>query len=178
MHFQKQSFGLEKTHPGQLWTFDHHDRNLIVTTYPLMQKAGFLRDLPRSPRILPLLGNNKAGQGDEGDVQFAACLPFREIRCRGWSIGGGPEAGNRVLIVMISPGNGKVLAVADGPVDQRGPDVSKMKQVPASKLAAFDLRFDIPRIEPGIYRLVAFRYGKDERSYYPIGAPGELAITP
>lgn len=176
MHFEKQSFGLEREQPGQLWTFDHPNRRLVLLAYKGMQEAGFLRDFSHSNKILRLLTAQKTGRWNEGEWQFATCLPFREIRCSGWSIGGDADAGNRVLIVLITPGNGKVLAVADGPINRVRPDVLRVKNPSSPALAGFDLQFQIPKMEPGIHRLAAFRYGKDERSYYPIGAPQEIEI--
>lgn len=177
MHFEKQSFGLEKEQPGQLWTFDHPNRQLVLIAYKMMQQAGF-RDFSHSNKILELLSSHKTGLWNEGEVLSAIFLPFREIRCAGWTIGGDADAGNRVLIVLVASESGKVLAVADAPIDRDRPDVLKFKKPVSPKLAGFDLRFDIPKIEPGVYRLVAFRYGKDERLYYPIGKPSELTVPP
>lgn len=176
MHFEKQSFGLESAHPGQLWTFDHPNRPLILTTYKMMQQAGFLRDSFHSDKILSLLAAQKTGRWNEGELHLATSVPFRDVRCSGWSIGGDAEAGNRVLIVLIASGSGKVLAVADGPINRSRPDVFRFKKPASAALAGFDLQFQIPKMEPGIHRLAAFRYGKDERSYYPIGAAQELEI--
>jgi hypothetical protein len=175
MHFEKQSFGLERKQPGQLWTFDHPNRELVLAAYKTMQKAGFLRDLFHSDKILDLLAAHKTGRWNDGELNFASCLPFRDIRCRGWSVGGDAEAGNRVLVLLIESG-GKVLAVGDGPIDRRRPDVILHKRPSSLPLAGFDLQFQIPKMAPGVYHLAAFRYAKDERSYYPIGAPAELAI--
>ena len=177
MHFEKQAFGLEKDQPGQLWTFDHPNRKLVLLAYQLMQRAGFLQDFLHSDRILELVAANKSGQWNEGEVDFSTCLPFREGRCRGWSVGGDPHAGNRVLIVLIAEGRGNVLALADSPINQSRPDVFTYKKPASSQLAGFDLQFKIPKVEPGIYRLAAFRYGKDERSYYPVGKPTEVTIS-
>jgi hypothetical protein len=176
MHFEKQSFGLEKDQPGQLWTFDHPDRNLILTTYPLMEKAGFLRDTFHSNKILPLIAAGAHANPAEGEVEIAAYLPFRQIKCRGWSIGGDARAGNRALVVLIAPETGKVLAVADGPIDQIRPDILQVRKSSPS-LAGFDMQFGIPKMAAGTYHLMVFRYGKNERSYFPIGGPMKLAIT-
>ena len=179
MHFQKQSFGLEKAQPGQLWTFQfpNDKKRFVVFAYNEMQKAGFLRDFYRSSKILPLLAAHETGAPSDGEVTAAAYLPTREIKCSGWSVGGNEEAGNRVLVVLILPGNGKVLAVGDGPINHRRRDIIRAKRASSNSLAGFDLQFRIPKLNPGKYLLAAFRYGRDERHYYPIGAPVALQIS-
>ena len=82
-----------------------------------------------------------------------------------------------ILVVLIASGN-KVLAVADGAIDLKRADVIRYKRPSSLALAGFDLQFQIPKMPPGGYRLAAFRYGKDERSYDPIGAPARLEIPP
>jgi hypothetical protein len=175
MRFEKQSFGLEESNPGQLWTFDHPDRHLVLTAYAEMRQLGFFGDCFHSSRILPLLAGHETGRWNDGEVSLATCLPFREMTCRGWSIGGDAAAGNRVLVVLLMP-TGKVLAVGDGPIDRIRRDILRYGKPFSPALAGFDLQFQIPKLEPGVYSLAAFRYGKDERSYHPLGAPKEFEI--
>ena len=177
MHFQTQSFGLEKAEPGQLWTFEHPNKHYVWGSYQLMLKAGFLRDFYRSSRILPLLAKHQTGDPHGGELELAAYLPSRQIVCKGWSVGGYPTAGNRVLIVLITPGTSKVLAVADGPIDRYRFDTWKTKEPSSRKVAGFDLRFPVPKMDPGEYLLAAFRYDRNEQSYYAIGAPVALEIS-
>ncbi len=177
MRFQKQALGLEAKEPGQLWSFDHPNRALVLASYALMRQTGFLRDALHSENILPLIKARKTGRWNDGEMEIAACLPFREIRCRGWSVGGDAGAGNRVLIALLMPGN-KVLLVGDGPINRARPDVLKHKTTSSPSLAGFDLEFQVPKLGPGSYRLAAFRYGKDERFYHPIGAPKAFEIPP
>ena len=177
MHFQKQSLGLEVKQPGQLWTFDHPNRKQVLKAYQLMQEAGFLRDVFHSDKILDLLAARKTSAPADGQLTMAAYLPSREVKCQGWSVGGGPAAGNRVLIVLISPRNNKVLAVADGPIDQPRGDVVRAKQASSTALAGFKLEFAIPKMPRGRYFLAAFRYGRDEREYYPVGVPRPMNIS-
>ena len=176
MHFQKQSFGLEEKQPGQLWTFDHPDKKLVVNAYKTMRKAGFLRDVFHSDKVLDLLAARKISAPEDGQLTMAVYLPSREIKCRGWSIGGGPDAGNRVLIVLIKPETGNVLAIADGPIKQSRIDVLRAKLASSKAVAGFELEFRIPKMESGRYLLAAFRYGKDEQTYYLIGAPKPMDI--
>jgi hypothetical protein len=177
MHFQKQSFGLEGKQPGQLWTFQFRTdkKQFVPLAYREMRKAGFLHNFYRSDEILPLLAAHKTGAPNESDLTMATYLPSREIKCRGWSIGGDSEAGNRVLIVLILP-SGKVLAVADGPSNQKRPDIIRAQRASSAALAGFELEFRVPKLDPGSYRLAAFRYDKNEKMYYPIGAPAALEI--
>ncbi len=175
MHFQKQSFGLEERQPGQLWTFDYPVREQLLSAYKAMRKAGFLLNTFRSGQVLDLITTHKRGRWSDGDLKVASILPFREIKCRGWSVGGKPNAGNRVLIVLITP-EGKILAVGEGPINRKRVDVIRHTRASSRAVAGFDLQFRIPKMTPGLYRLAAFRYGKDEQRYYPIGAPAALVI--
>jgi hypothetical protein len=176
VHFQKQSFGLEEKQPGQLWTFDHPHRKQVVNGYKRMRAAGFLRDVFHSGQVLDLITTRTTGRWSDGDLKVAPCLPFREIKCRGWSVGGNRNAGNRVLVVLITP-KGKVLAVGEGPINRKRADVLRHTRASSRALAGFDLQLQIPKMAPGVYRLAAFRYGKDERSYYPVGMPQPLTIS-
>jgi hypothetical protein len=177
MHFQKQSFGLEGKQPGQLWTFQFRvdKKQFVLVAYREMRKAGFLHNFYRSGKILPLLAAHKTGAPSESELTMATYLPSREVKCRGWSTGGNPHAGNRVLIVLILP-SGKVLAVADAPINQNRPDILRAKRASSAALAGFDLEFRVPKMDPGNYLLAAFRYGRSEKMYYPIGAPAALEI--
>ena len=175
MRFEKQSFGLEESNPGQLWTFDHPQRQLVLAAYKLMQEVGFLRDTFHSSEVLDLLAAHAWGRWNDGELEIASYSPFREIRCRGWSVGGGPGAGNRVLLVLLEP-SGKVLAVADGSIEKQRPDVMRYKKPSSPALAGFDLRAQLPKLEPGRYQAVAFRYGPDERVYRTIGSPQPVQI--
>jgi hypothetical protein len=69
-----------------------------------------------------------------------------------------------------------VLAVADGPINQKRLDVLSAKRASSAAVAGFDLEFHVPKLDPGSYRLAAFRYDKNEQMYYPIGAPAALEI--
>lgn len=177
MHFQKQSFGLEGKQPGQLWTFQFpaDRKQFVLFAYREMRKADFLHNFYRSGKILPLLAAHKTGTPNESELSMATYLPSSEIKCRGWSTGGNPLAGNRALIVLILP-SGKVLAVADGPINKNRPDVLSAKRASSAAVAGFDLEFHVPKLDPGSYRLAAFRYDKNEKMYYPIGAPAALEI--
>jgi len=174
MRFQEQSFGLESSQPGQTWTLDHPNRQMVLVTYGLMRKCGFLKDSTRSTEVVKLLAANAPADREDGDWEMTVSPSFREIHCRGWSTNRKADGGNRVLIVLVFP-SAKVLALADAPINGR--QVAPDQRPESSNYGAgFDLKVKLPRLAPGAYRVAAFRHSIAGPDYHMIDAPKSLPI--